>query len=195
MSFPTDDPPGGAPAGDLSAQPAEAAPAYGAIRWQEPGVTVPRPPTVAEARQREKMRKAQEAAEEFARTQHENAEARAATRKKILIGSVAAIGLVGAVALGYQLMNRGTVDATCVKDGSNEVVPDSYCAAGHSSGGGVFIFAGSPYRYYYGGNNRGVGTIASGGSLSAPSNKTAKTKSGTTVSRGGFGAGKSGSGS
>ena len=90
---------------------------------------------------------AQEAAEEFARTQHENAEARAATRKKILIGSVAAIGLVGAVALGYQLMNRGTVDATCVKDGSNEVVPDSYCAAGHSSGGGVFIFAGSPYRH------------------------------------------------
>ena len=134
-----------------------------------PTPTVPRPPTVAEAR--------------------------AATRKKILIGSVAAIGLVGAVALGYQLMNRGTVDATCVKDGSNEVVPDSYCAAGHSSGGGVFIFAGSPYRYYYGGNNRGVGTIASGGKLSAPSNKTAKTKSGTTVSRGGFGAGKSGSGS
>ena len=116
-------------------------------------------------------------------------------RKKILIGSVAAIGLVGAVALGYQLMNRGTVDATCVKDGSNEVVPDSYCAAGHSSGGGVFIFAGSPYRYYYGGSNTGVGSIAHGGTLTLPKGTTATTKSGTSISKGGSSVSRGGFGS
>lgn len=198
MSSPSDDPSEVAPGspqpgpGDQSPSPVAPQAAYGGVRWQEPGVTVPRPPTVAEARRREKMRKAQEVAEEFARVQQENDEARASTRKKMLIGSVAVVGVVGVVALGYQMMDR-TVDASCVKDGSNEVVPDAYCTGGHSSAGGVFIYAGAPYRYYYGGANRGVGTIASGGTLAAPSNKTAKTKSGTTVSRGGFGAGKSGS--
>jgi uncharacterized protein YgiB involved in biofilm formation len=74
------------------------------------------------------------------------------------------------------------------------VVPDSYCANGYSSGGGgMFIYAGSPYRYYYGGNNTGVGSIARGGTIELPKGTTGKTKSGSTISRGGFGSSKSGS--
>ncbi|BBY96818.1 hypothetical protein AWC04_05210 [Mycolicibacterium fallax] len=170
----------------------------GGMRWQEPGVSVPRPPTLAEARARERALRAQEAAEAFAAEQRATAEARKAGQKKVLMGTVAVVGLVGAVALGYQLLNNSdarTVQATCVRDGSDEVVPDSYCASGHSTGGGLFIFAGAPYRYYYGGSNQGIGSRATGGTLTVPSGAVAKTKSGATVSRGGFGVGSKSSGS
>ncbi|MEX3650552.1 hypothetical protein ABFW11_34185, partial [Mycolicibacterium porcinum] len=54
----------------------------GSIRWQDPATATPRPPTVAEARQRDKMQKEREAAEEWARQQEETRERRAATNKK-----------------------------------------------------------------------------------------------------------------
>jgi hypothetical protein len=180
------------------AQPGEAyrpAPQRGSIRWQEPGVTQPRPPTVAEARARNKAQKAREAAEEWARLQEEKREQRAATGRKVLMGSVAVVGVVGAVALGYHLLHKEEIAATCVKDGTNEVVPDSYCSGGYSSSGGTFIYAGSPYRYYYGGSSGGVGTVARGGTIEQPKGTTAKTKSGSSISRGGFGSSSSYGGS
>nr|WP_142253809.1 MULTISPECIES: hypothetical protein [unclassified Mycobacterium] len=170
-------------------------PQPGSIRWQEPGVTQPRPPTVAEARQRDRAQKAREAAEEWARLQEQKARERSARNGKILMGSVAVVGVVGVIALGYHLLHKEEVAATCVKDGTNEVVPDSYCSSGHSSSGGTFIYMGSPYRYYYGGNNGGVGTVARGGTLEIPKGTTAKTKSGTSISRGGFGSSSSYGGS
>jgi hypothetical protein len=157
-------------------------------------MTRPRQPTVAEARARDKAKKAREAAERFAAEQAEKQAEKARKRRKALMGTAAVVGVVGVVALGYTLLSDDDeeVAASCVRDGSNEVVPDSYCSSGSSSGsGGVFIYAGSPYRYYYGGSNRGVGTIASGGTLELPKGTSAKTKSGTSIKRGGFGSSSS----
>ncbi|WKG05720.1 hypothetical protein QU592_11840 [Mycolicibacterium sp. HK-90] len=167
----------------------------GSIRWQDPNTATPRPPTVAEARQRDKAQKAREAAAQFAALQEQKARERSARNGKILMGSVAVVGVVGVVALGYHLLHKEEIAASCVKDGTNEVVPDSYCSSGHSSSGGTFIYLGSPYRYYYGGNNGGVGTIARGGTIEQPKGTTAKTKSGTSISRGGFGSSSSYGGS
>jgi hypothetical protein len=159
----------------------------GTIRAQEPGVTRPRPPTVAEARARDKARKAREVAERFAAEQAANAERKRSQNRNALMGAVAVAGLVGAVALGYQVFKAGPeVTASCV-DENNVVVSDSYCGSGTAGVGGVFIFAGAPYRYYYGGAAGGVGTVATGGSLTQPRGTIAKTKSGSSISRGGFG--------
>lgn len=166
----------------------------GSIRWQEPGTARPRKPTVAEARQRDKAQKAREAADRFAEEQERQREMRAGTRRKVLMGSVAAVGLVGAVALGYLLLGDDEeVAATCVSDGTNQVVPDNYCASGNPGVGGMFIYAGSPYRYYYGGSNGGVGSTARGGTLELPRGTAGKTSSGSSISRGGFGSSSHGS--
>lgn len=164
----------------------------GTIRSQAPGVTLPRPPTVAEARARDKARKAREVAEQFAAEQAANAQRRRAQNKRTLMGAVAVVGVVGVVALGYQMSkNDRDVTASCV-DENNVVVPDSYCGSGTPGAGGIFIWAGAPYRYYYGGSTGGVGTRATGGTLTQPSGTTAKTKSGSTISRGGFGSSSAG---
>jgi len=158
----------------------------GSIRWQDPTTSRPRQPTVAEARHRDKTRKAREAAERWAAEQERQSELRAASRRKVLMGSVAAVGLVGAVALGYSVLNDDDeVAATCVRDGTNQVVDESYCSSGSSGSGGVFIYAGSPYRYYYGGNNAGIGSTATGGTIELPKGATGRTSSGSYVSRGG----------
>lgn len=170
-----------------------APPRRGNIRIQEPGVTRPRPPSVAEARARDKARKAREAAELFAAEQAANAERRRSQNRKTLMGAVAVVGVVGVVALGYQVYKRDPdITASCV-DANNVVVPDEYCGSGTPGVGGIFIFAGAPYRYYYGGSNGGVGTRATGGTLTQPSRTTAKTKSGSTITRGGFGSSSVGS--
>ncbi|MGH3724620.1 MAG: hypothetical protein ACRDUS_10920 [Mycobacterium sp.] len=180
----------------------------GNIRWQEPGVTEPRPPTVAEARARDKAQRARELERRLAEVQARKADDRRRVRGKVLMGSAAVVGVAALVAVGYAVLDRDEVQATCVKDGSNAVAPDEYCAQGTSSSGGMFIYAGSSYRYYYGGTNHGVGSIASGGSLQLPKGSTARTGSGTSitksrgsdgrsgsssVSRGGFGSSSSGS--
>jgi hypothetical protein len=96
------------------------------------------------------------------------------------------VGLVGVVALGYHVLNDDDeVSATCVRDGTNEVVPEQYCSTGSAGVGGLFIFAGTPYRYYYGGNNGGVGTTARGGTLELPKGATGRTSAGQTITRGG----------
>ena len=165
----------------------------GTIRAQEPGVTRPRPPTVAEARARDKARMAREVADQFAAEQAANAQRRRDQNKKTLMGAVAVVGVVAVVAMGYQMSKSDRdVTATCV-DENSVVVPDSYCGSGTAGMGGVFIFAGAPYRYYYGGTTGGVGTRAAGGTLTQPSGTTAKTKSGSSISRGGFGSSSVGS--
>lgn len=165
----------------------------GTIRAQEPGVTRPRPPTVAEARARDKARKARDVAEKFAAEQVANAEDRRRQNRKTLMGAVAVVGVVGVVALGYQAFKAGPeVTASCV-DENSVVVSDSYCGSGTPGIGGVLIFAGAPYRYYYGGATGGVGTVATGGTLTQPRGTVAKTKSGSSISRGGFGSSSVGS--
>jgi hypothetical protein len=160
----------------------------GAIRWQDASTSRPRQPTVAESRQRDKARKAREAAARFAEEQERQTELRAAQRRKVLMGSVAVVGLVGVVALGYSLLNDDDeVSATCVRDGTNQVVDDSYCSTGNAGSGGTFIYAGSPYRYYYGGRNSGIGSIANGGTVELPRGTVGKTSSGSSISRGGGG--------
>lgn len=181
--------------------PAPPAEPQGSVRWQDPATAKPRQPTVGEARARDKAKKAREAEEEIERVKAEKARKRAATGKKVLIGSAVGVGVVAVVAAGYAIFHRDErVSASCVKDGTNEVVPDSYCSSGTSHGGSTFLYMGSPYRYYYGGSNSGIGTIAHGGTLTLPKGTTATTKSGTSisksgssVSRGGFGSSSSGS--
>jgi hypothetical protein len=126
------------------------------------------------------------AAIRFEQEQERQSEVRAASRRRVLMGSVAAVGLVGAVALGYSLFSGDDeVSATCVRDGTNEVVSDDYCATGSSGSGGVFIYAGSPYRYYYGGSSAGLGSTARGGTIELPRGTTGRTSAGSTISRGG----------
>lgn len=168
-------------------------PGRGTIRTQEPGVTRPRPPTVAEARARDKARMAREAAEQFAAEQAATAERKRRQNRKTLMGAVAVVGVVGVVALGYQMAKSDPdITATCV-DANEVVVPDTYCGSGTPSGGGIFIWAGMPYRYYYGGSSGGVGTRATGGTLTQPSRTSARTKSGSSITRGGFGSSSAGS--
>jgi hypothetical protein len=101
--------------------------------------------------------------------------------------------VVAVVSLGYQMSKTDRdVTASCV-DENSVVVPDSYCGSGTPGMGGIFIFAGAPYRYYYGGTPGGVGTRATGGTLTQPSGTIAKTKSGSSISRGGFGSSSAGS--
>jgi hypothetical protein len=176
-------------------------PGTGSMRFQDAESTRPREPTVAEARAR-RIREAERERQEEA---HAEAERKAATRRKILIGSGATVGLVGVVATWY-LAAPQQVEAVCT-DGAGTVVQDNYCDdtyitshhGYYDPGTGFWILplvtggGTRQYRYNYGGTG-GVGTHVTGGSYTAPSsNTTVKTKSGTTVQRGGFGiSGKSG---
>ncbi|NKY84764.1 hypothetical protein HGA07_03885 [Nocardia veterana] len=175
----------------------------GSMQRQEAGVTQPRPPTVAEARARDKARKR---AEEAERAAAEALEAKKRTRRRLLIGGVAVAGIaavVGAGYLAYQAVHKPDVTAYCITDdnGQQQVVPDDDCVRAQSYattsgyyGGyhspGIFFYNGHQYRYYYGGNNS-VGRPPSGGSTVAPKKASVSTKSGTIV-RGGLGS-KSGS--
>lgn len=167
-------------------EPAPKGRSAGSIRRQDAATARPRRPTVAEARQRDKARKAREAAARFAEQQARDEEARRASRRKVMMGSVAVVGLVGVVALGYHVLNDDDeVSATCVRDGTNEVVAEQYCSTGTPGMGGIFLFAGSPYRYYYGGSNGGIGTTAQGGTLELPRGTTGRTSAGQSITRGG----------
>jgi hypothetical protein len=177
-------------------------PAQGSMRFQDPDTTKPREPTLAEQRAR---RKAMEEREE-AEAARAEAEAAAAKRRKVLIGSGVAVGLVGVVAAWYLVGTPQEVNAVCTDD-SGTVVDDNYCDDNYissqhgsynsSTGFWIIPWGGGyrQYRYNYGGTGV-VGSPVAGGSYTAPSSHaTVKTKSGTTVQRGGFGisgSGKSG---
>jgi hypothetical protein len=163
------------------------------MRFQDPETTRPRPPTVGETRAREKAerqrREIEEAQEEAERKRH--------LRNRRLKSGAVAVGVVGVVAaLGYWALSPRSVTAQCVQEdstGGPVVVPDSYCG-GHGAGyGGLFIYSGHQYRYYYG-STGGVGARPSGGTTIAPKGDTVKTSSGSTIQRGGLGSKFSGSG-
>ncbi|MGW5310118.1 hypothetical protein ACWEVD_30640 [Nocardia thailandica] len=184
-------------------QQADAGPRPGRVSRQEAGVTRPRPPTVAEARARDKARKQAEAAERAAAAA---AEAKKRTRKRVMIGGVAVVGVAALVGGGYLAYRALTapdqVTASCIQvdqNGQEIVVPDDQCNSanprfvGDNSGGhGNLIILGWPqYRYYYGGTTT-LGKAPTGGTTVAPRNATVKTKSGTTIQRGGLGSSSKG---
>jgi hypothetical protein len=161
-------------------------PSGGSVEYQDAQTTRPRAPTPAELRAREKFAKKQQEAEE-ARLE---AEAKRRKRNRRLIGTGAGIGVVGVVAgLGYWAMSAPTVSAQCVRDDTNGqpvIVPDSYCT-GHTAGlNGFFFYGGHQYRYYYG-SSGSIGQRPFGGTTTAPRGATIKTKSGSTIQRGGLG--------
>ncbi|GAB3489664.1 hypothetical protein [Amycolatopsis cihanbeyliensis] len=175
----------------------------GSMRRQDAENTTPREPSLAEQRARRKAlleEKEREAAEQQAK---EQAERRADTRRKVLIGSGVTVGLVGLIASYYTVAQTKEVTAVCTND-EGVVVDEKYCdegyvrsQGGHVSGGFLFLpigmgGGGGQYRYNYGGSGR-VGQPVSGGSFQKPSNASINTKSGKSVQRGGFGiSGKSG---
>jgi hypothetical protein len=165
----------------------------GSIEYQDPETTKPRPPTPAELRARKKFAKKQEELEKA----RQEAEAKRRRQKRILMGSAAAVGVVGVVAgLGYWALSAPSVTAQCAQEDPNGqpvIVPDSYCT-GHTAGlNGFFFFGGHQYRYYYG-SSGSVGSRPIGGSTTLPKGATVTTKSGTTIQRGGLG-GRLGGGS
>ncbi|MFC9436055.1 hypothetical protein [Nocardia sp. NPDC057030] len=175
------------------------------MQRQEPGITQPRPPTVAEARARDKARKRAEEAQQAAAAAEV---AKKRTRKRVMIGGVAIVGvaaLVGGGYLAYRAISApDRVTASCVKteNGQDIVVDDSYCGEGRrgfvSDGGinpGLIILGGGPqYRYYYGGTPT-IGKPPTGGTTVKPKSAEIKTKSGTTIQRGGLGSKSTGGGS
>lgn len=170
----------------------------GRMARQEPGRTQPRPPTVGEARARDKARKQAEAAERAAAAA---AEEKRRNRKRVMIGGVAIVGvaaLVGGGYLAYRAVSApDQVTASCVQideNGQEVVVPDENCGDGktnfRSDGGGhvggLLILGWPQYRYHYGGTPT-IGKPPTGGTSVKPRNAEIKTKTGTTVQRGGLG--------
>ena len=165
------------------------------MRYQDAATARPRPPTVAEARAREKAERKQQEIEEARLA----AEAKRRKRNRRLIGGAAAVGVVGVVAaLGYWALQPRHVTAQCVQEdagGQPVIVPDSNCTGHTANSSGFFFFGGHSYRYYYG-SSGDIGSRPIGGSTVAPKGATITTKSGSTVQRGGLGSklggGKSG---
>ncbi len=176
------------------------------MRYQDAESTTPREPTLAEQRARRKALAEEEEREATEAQAREVAERKAATRRKVMIGSGVTVGLVGVVAAWYIVGTPNQVSAVCT-DANGTVQPDQYCddsyitsQGGHyDSGSGLWILplalGGGQYRYNYGGTGA-VGTHVAGGTYTAPSgNTTVKTNAGKTVQRGGFGiSGKSSTG-
>lgn len=161
-------------------------PSGGSVSYQDAETARPRPPKPAELRARKKYEDKQREIEE-ARLE---AEAKRHKRNRRLIGGAAAIGVVGVVAgLGYWALSPSTVTAQCAREdsaGQPVIVPDSYCT-GHTAGlNGFFFYGGHQYRYYYGSSGT-IGSRPIGGSTVAPPGATIRTKSGSTIQRGGFG--------
>lgn len=177
--------------------PQQVPPRRGSVQRQEPGITQPRPPTVAEARARDKARKRAEEAQQAAVAA---GAAKKRTRKRVMIGGVAIVGVAALVGGGYltyrAISAPDKVTASCVKieNGQEVVVPDNFCGDGRpgflSDGGigpGLIILGGGPqYRYYYGGTPT-IGKPPTGGTTVKPKSAEIKTKSGTTIQRGGLG--------
>jgi hypothetical protein len=161
-------------------------PSGGSVEYQDAKTTRPRAPTPAELRAREKFAKKEQELEDARLA----AEAKRRKRNRRLIGAGAGVGVVGVVAgLGYWALSGPTVTAQCVRDDTNGqpvIVPDSYCT-GHTAGlNGFFFYGGHQYRYYYG-SSGSIGQRPIGGTTTAPGGATIKTKSGSTIQRGGLG--------
>ncbi len=94
------------------------------------------------------------------------------------------LGLLAAVALNLASCSQGEPQR-CV-DKNNLIVEDEKCEQIERQhlGGGPILWHSFPHRWYYGGNNNGIGSLASKGSLEPrPGARYSKINS----MRGGFG--------
>ncbi|MBB5154171.1 hypothetical protein [Saccharopolyspora phatthalungensis] len=205
---------------EQAAQPTQPEPAAeegrGRIRYQDPEHTTPREPTLAEQRAR--------IAAEKRRDEQHQAELEAAARKtqkrrRIMIGGGATVGVVALVAAMYsasEISNEANaVTQYCASDQGGQPVAanDQNCDENYVRSHGGYIdhgsgfvfmplFLGGPpvpqYRYAYtapGSPAPAVGSPATGSTFAKPSDSTIKSKTGSTIQRGGFGINsKSGSG-
>lgn len=183
-----------------------APPKRGSVRYQDENTT-PREPTLAEKRA---MRKAEQDQVELERARAEataEAERKAQLRRRVMIGGGVVVGLAATVAIWYAAA-PDTVTASCVDDGDTlssdqNICDESYVTSrgGHydSSTGIFFLPYGGGYRqyhYYYGGSVDPRTQHVSGGTIAAPSgNTTVKSRTGSTIQRGGFGVKSSSGGS
>lgn len=159
----------------------------GQMRQQQPGVTQPRQPSLAESRARLHAQQ-----QEQARFQAEAAawEKKRKRRKRLLIGGGVTAGVVGLVAIWYAAASPDNVRAQCTEN--DVIVDDDYCdesyyssRGGYHSNGFIYV-GGHSYRYYYG-SSGSVGQKVSGGSYTLPKGASVTTNSGKTIQRGGFG--------
>lgn len=193
---------------------------HGTIRYQDPGFTTPREPTLAEQRAREQ---AERHREESAAAELAEAERKTQVRRRVMIGGGVTVGVVALVSAFYAAAAYGadsdSMTATCTgQDGTRTVAEqdqlcdDNYVTShgGHidQNSGMYFMpiilpgggFGGwNQYRYSY--SPRGSSIPSPGQTVSTPdftkpsSGTKVSTRSGSTIQRGGFGiSSKSGSG-
>lgn len=199
----------------------ESGDARGTMRFQDPETTTPREPTLAEQRARIAAERRQEAAYE---AELAEAERKSQLRRRIMIGSGATVGVVALVAAFYSAaaysQEANAETATCTTDQSGQTIvdQDQNCDERYvnSHGGhydshtGMFFMPfflpggglGGYHQYRYSYSPAGTTIPPVGQRMSTPnftkpdSGTTVRTKSGSTVQRGGFGiSSKSGSGS
>ena len=175
----------------------------GNMRRQTPDSAVRREPTLAESRERDRVRRESERAARLQAQEDQRNEEKRRRRKTYLISGGVGLGLVAILAATYMSSaGSGGADyesAQCTNE-QGVVVDDQVCenATEERSGpGGMFFFlvGGSMYRYSYG-SNAPVGAMANGsttpqsGKSYATGNGREVTNSGKTggpVSRGGLG--------
>jgi hypothetical protein len=178
-------------------------PKRGQIRYQDAETTTPREPTLGEQRAR---RRAMERDSEEHAAAVATAERKSRVRRRVMIGGGVTVGVAAMVSVWYAAATPNEVTANCV--GSDDVIQanDQYCDEnyvranhGYVSGGLLFLpIPGggySQYHYNYGGTGVPGQRVAGGTTVKPDTNTTVKTRSGSTVQRGGFGVsggGKSG---
>src|SRR5438874_2582782 len=151
-------------------------PQQGSMRFQDAESAKPREPTLAEQRARRKAL----ADEEQREAELKQAEEKAASRRKVLIGGGVTTGLVGVVAAWYLVGTPKEVEAVCT-DSSGTVVADNECDESYATSHGGYYNTGTgfwfvplpgggwgQYRYNYGGTGVLGGRVA-GGTYTAPS--------------------------
>ncbi|MEU6783417.1 hypothetical protein ABZ912_29840 [Nonomuraea angiospora] len=119
------------------------------------------------------------------RRQGERRERQRKRSNAIFLGTV--VALAAAVGAAIASSDEDEVTADCVVaaqevDGSYRIVDDGLCSDSHSS----YV------RWVYGGNSRGG--YVHGATTARPADTTIRTRSGTYISRGGFGSNSRGGG-
>lgn len=177
--------------------------AAGNMRRQTPDSAVRREPTLAESRERDRVRREAERAARLQAQEDQRNEEKRRRRKTYLISGGVGLGLVAILAATYMSSAGGGGEDYETAQCTNEqgvVVEDQVCenATEERSGpGGMFFFlvGGNMYRYSYG-SNAPVGAMANGsttpqtGKSYATGNGREVSKNGKTggpVSRGGLG--------
>lgn len=213
---------GGRPSGDQSPEDqasgdqSSGTSPQGRIHYQDPGTATPREPTMAERKARERAQRRQDDAE---RAEQAEAARKSNNRRKVMIGSGVTVGVVALVASFYsaatysQEANASTQYCAGV-DGQPVAEQEKFCdpkyvqenGGSYNPGTGMFIMpflmpsggiGQHTYRHGYtpgGAAPPSVGSPVSSPNFNKPTDSNVKTKSGNTISRGGFGVGsKSGS--